>query len=583
MSTDNNIYLINLESAGNQKYIFATNKLRNIVGASELLYRVGTRYVERAVKETVGRDFDVAKINDEKPIEGTQGDAIEVVIATSGKALLLARGRDTAINFIQNWSRTVALEAPGLQALAVCSEHMVDVGEKLSEGDDKENSFTSVMTETARQMSMLRMRGNSPQVRFQRLPIVAECVYSGLPAVGVDDDRNPISASSLAQREAADAKDEIFCQRMRNIFLDKAWDEAYLQGLANLEKKDWLAVIHADGNGLGQLFIDFHKWVVNLKGPDATGRDYIRYYRGFSSELDQISCNTFKETCREIWGNCKLEIAPIVLGGDDLTVVVDGYRSIEFAKKFMVNFCENTQKEQIIKEILDCTDSPKLPRLGMCAGISIAKPHFPFSQSYKMAEELMSNAKKVKEQYGKDSISLDFHILYDSVAGSISDIRKEFMISEKRDGKQIKRILTAKPFVVSEGTTKKPNEEWKIIHRYDSFEKAREALKPEVKKEGKTSPALPSSQAHDVREALFSQAVGTQEKEWQYLLSTYKGFGAEWKKAMADAQEDAEHNSLYIKLPKDDSGAERYCTYFLDALEAMKFLADEKGKEAAKQ
>ena len=46
----------------------------------------------------------------------------------------------------------------------------------------------------------------------------------------------------------------------------------------------------------------------------------------------------------------------------------------------------------------------------MCAGISIAKPHFPFSQSYHMAEELMQNTKEVKKQFGKDYISLDFHI-----------------------------------------------------------------------------------------------------------------------------------------------------------------------------
>ena len=41
---EQDIRLINLETGGNQAYIFASNKLRNVVGASELLYRVGTRY-----------------------------------------------------------------------------------------------------------------------------------------------------------------------------------------------------------------------------------------------------------------------------------------------------------------------------------------------------------------------------------------------------------------------------------------------------------------------------------------------------------------------------------------------------------
>ena len=147
-------------------------------------------------------------------------------------------------------------------------------------------------------------------------------------------------------------------------------------------------------------------------------------------------------------------IVSVVVGGDDFIAVMDGYKGIDFTRTFMEKFCEKTQEHEAVWPILE---KAELPRLGMCAGISIAKPHFPFSQSYHMAEELMQNAKEVKKQFGKDSIALDFHILYDSVATSVSDIRKSLSIREEQDGVPQERRLTAKPCVVSRGSREKPD------------------------------------------------------------------------------------------------------------------------------
>ena len=545
------IRLISLETGGNQAYIFATNKLRNVVGASELLYRVGTSYVERAVEAATGRAFKVADIAKEPKIDDMEGKAIEVVIATSGKALLLARGEETAKCFIREWSRIVADEAPGVDALAVYSDVPVAPGDDL-------DAFKRAFDRASQLMSRSRASQGMPVGRFPRLPIVAECAFSGLPAVDISKEHGRevlVSASSLAQRNALD---DLMMERIKGLFPGDGASQ-FRKGLATLEQRDldWLAVIHADGNGLGQLFIGFDQWVKALVEKEeraATGRDYIAHYRAFSSALDRISRDAFQSTVTAMWHLDEPDIVPIVVGGDDLTVVMDGKRSFEFAQRFMVEFCERTASDPATQPILRCAG---LDRLGMCAGISIAKPHFPFSQSYRLAEGLMSNAKQVKDQYGKGSIALDFHILYDSVSTSISDIRKRLEIKE--GGRT--RILTAKPYVVQQGATWNrdkgigPNEEWNKVHDYDQFDRAREAITK-----------LPSSQAHAVRDALFSELTDTQESEWIFLRDTYSRGKDNFRDAWEKVYQGEDRGHLYVKVEP-----ERDYTYFLDALEALKF------------
>ena len=232
---DEDIYLISLETGGNQAYIFAANKLRNIVGASELLYRVGTSYVTRALEKIHAHysldEDEIKKLKDEEvdkyAIENNAELDFEIIISTSGKAFLLARGRERAKEFISAWSKIVVSEAPGVDAAAVCSSTPVNL--KLKLDDKSPESYMQVFRETEKQMTLLRINEGMPLTRFQRLPIAAECSFSGLLASYIDDKGQPVSASCKAQRDAAD--DSEFKNRIRNLFPNEKSAAKCLSGL----------------------------------------------------------------------------------------------------------------------------------------------------------------------------------------------------------------------------------------------------------------------------------------------------------------------------------------------------------------
>lgn len=47
------MFLVLIETSGNQNFIFATNKLKENIGASELTYRVGTQWLLEIIGDIV--------------------------------------------------------------------------------------------------------------------------------------------------------------------------------------------------------------------------------------------------------------------------------------------------------------------------------------------------------------------------------------------------------------------------------------------------------------------------------------------------------------------------------------------------
>src|ERR1041385_5460434 len=142
------MYLTLLETAGNQGYIFASNRLVENVGGSGLIVELGQR----------GEEF--AKY---------RGDTLKRLIATSGKIQTLSADRDPASDMVREITGWALENAPGLDVYGAIVEL----------NRDDPGSLRKASREVAERYVRNRSMLPTAESRFLRLPVMAECRTSG--------------------------------------------------------------------------------------------------------------------------------------------------------------------------------------------------------------------------------------------------------------------------------------------------------------------------------------------------------------------------------------------------------------------
>lgn len=558
-------YLVLIETSGNQSFIFSTNKLKENIGASEVTYRAGTQWILEAVaKVNQMQPLSVwtnsqrlrEMLCDEKknpPIEKNECQA-EIIIATSGKALILTKDPDKAREIISSVTKKALIEAPGLDIAGV----FVPINNW-----QKQNSLAEAIRAVHKCFEKTRSLRPSPESRFLRLPIIADCAVSGLPASKLDKNPEnqliPISKVSDVKREASTKAIE----RLQNLDSRLMGDINKLEKLFEREETPWLAIVHADGNGLGQIFLNFEDYI----GNDKSNRAYINKYRKFSLELDECTEAAFKQAI-EVLSSKKenLSVVPLIVGGDDLTVVCHGEYALEFTRVFLQEFEKQTQEKSRIAEV--ARSAFQVSRLSACAGISIIKRHFPFSVAYKLAEDLIKSAKEVKRKVTKaDSngktpfpcSAIDFHILYETSGIELETIRKKL-------GRDSNTLLYNRPYIVSdmEYLNSAKGKEWAKQHKWERLSK-RVSLLHGKDSEKSDRPPISSSQSHAIRTALF---IGKDEADAQYALIRQRY-------NLDQFAESEDNKSLFYESQDKQGNRPIYISSFLDALDAQEFLKNQ--------
>ncbi len=375
-----------------QRYLLAANALRDIQGGSQLL--------EELAKEHFGRALDQAGL----PAEA-------VLSRAAAGARVLSADEEALRALYAAWPAVVDAVAPGAQ-----------VDQALVPVDD------GGLARAHRRLGRQLVAARSAPVRElpQAGPLVARCRKTALPAerwesVGTEA-AEPLDRGSLARLDAwrSISDKRRTCWLDEKFLPDPAGDVRFASGRdadTELTRPDdpYVAVVHADGNGVGALVAR------RLDDPDAA-----RGFREFSERLSAATCEAARVAVEAVLApevrDGVLPARPVVLGGDDVTVIVRGDLGIRFAASYLEAFEAATAR---------AFGEP----LTACAGVAVVKARFPFDRAHDLAESLCGRAKKaVKSGEGDKAAgsALSFHRVTTSLPEGAEDVFGRELAS--RDG-----------------------------------------------------------------------------------------------------------------------------------------------------
>ena len=108
-------------------------------------------------------------------------------------------------------------------------------------------------------------------------------------------------------------------------------------------------------------------------------------------------------------------VVPVLVGGDDLTVYVEGRFAIPFAESYVRHYEQLTGEDELLKQLAVVVGAKESGPLTASAGVAIVGRNFPFHIAYDLAEGLVLRGKKLgKKKETVPCSTIDFHVLRDA-------------------------------------------------------------------------------------------------------------------------------------------------------------------------
>lgn len=358
-------YACLFEAKAIQSYLFDSGRLRDVIGASEVVDALTGNLLDDAL--------------------GALGIAAEENLRFSRRAggAFYAFTEDKGVigRFHALWTLLVQQYAPGLA---------YDIGS--GEGETAmaafDNARKALRADSSRQRPLLPAAA----------PVTERNRRTGMAAAVEDNKDGRIDVATAHKKRSANLSQAGFIERFSPAEANLGWRdwprnlEAGEEGAFPFQGEDrTVALIHADGNGLGQLLMNARQTTADH--PER----FVEIFRMLSQGIEYSTRRAAQAATSQVLmpkreGDGRpLPARPILLGGDDLTILVRADLALPFLCAFVEAFETDSARAMSELRALDVQNPPE--RLTAGAGLVYLRASQPFYLATRLAESLMDAAK----------------------------------------------------------------------------------------------------------------------------------------------------------------------------------------------
>jgi hypothetical protein len=390
-----------IDSLSIQQYIFSSNKLREQIGASYIVEKLMfDECIPLALQQIFGM-LQAPSCHLWMQNHGLYGLAedgnshFEIGYIGGGNALVLFRDAGEAKRFVTLYSRILLEHFPGLKTAFA-------IGEFHYEGEAYRDCRRKLNEHLVRNRNLM----HSVTYPFKH-GIFDDCDLSGeAKEIKGKDGAFVSSISKSRQMYVSEAS-----AALKADLLDEGAAPKYMftenqELLGQAEEKGYIAIVHADGNKMGQRFMEAMSLEETRRLSHSTkefSRSVMKALIG--DVLDVIERGWDFPTLKVEDGKRILPIRPIIMGGDDITFVCEGRLGLFLAERLLKHMTETPIDRQNIQA---------------CAGVLLVHSKFPFYKAYKVCEEITTVAKKCSR--GTVHSWLQYHISSGGISGTYAEI-----------------------------------------------------------------------------------------------------------------------------------------------------------------